>query len=201
VSEALLALSAAAIGAGAGLLGAFITAREQRRLDVFRFGHERRTDAEKEKRLAVADLARILSAVLQTMSWFTWEADNRPFRVTPAWVDRYDAEMKTLLPDLMASISVVAALSERTYRAFDPLVSEAFDLDAQIGKAASSLRDELDLTREEVGELKDPAFSLFRRFRETLATEMGHHGTDLGNETASSRDVGITVEHTHDEKA
>jgi hypothetical protein len=132
VSEALLALSAAAIGAGAGLLGAFITAREQRRLDVFRFGHERRTDAEKEKRLAVADLARILSAVLQTMNWFTWEADNRPFRVTPEWVDRYDAEMKTLLPDLMASISVVAALSERTYRAFDPLVSEAFELDAQI---------------------------------------------------------------------
>jgi hypothetical protein len=197
VGEALVALSAAAIGAAAGLLGAFIAAREQRQLDVLRFRHERRTDAEKEKRLAVADLARALSAVLQTMNWFTWDADNRPLRVTPEWVDRYDSEMKRLLPDLMASIAVVAALSERTYLAFDPLVSQALELDAQIGKAASSIHDEPDRTRETVGDLKDPAFSLFRRFRDTLATEMGRHGTDVDDERASWRDREVTVEHTH----
>ena len=184
-----MALSAAAIGALAGVLGAFVTAREQRRLDLLRFGHERRTAAEKEKRLAMAELARTLSAVLQAMNWFTWEADNRPQRVTPEWIDRYDADMKRLLPELMAAISVVAALSERAYRAFDPLVSEAFDLDVRIGTAASGLTGEPERATRAIGDLKAPAYALFRRLRETLATEMGRDGADLDGRAAPWRDL------------
>jgi hypothetical protein len=176
MSEALVALGAAAIGATAGLLGAFISARQQRRLDEVRFLQERRAEDNKNERLAVAELARALSRVLQTMNWFTWEADNRPSRVTVEWVDQYDADMKTLLPDLMGAIAIVAALSEPIYRAFDPLVSEAFDLDARIGKAASNLATDAAATRDQIGSLKEPAFTLFRRFREQLAVVMGHHG-------------------------
>jgi hypothetical protein len=173
MSEALVALGAATIGAVAGLSGAFITARQQRRLDELRFLHVRRADDEKERRLAVAELARSLSVVLHTMSWFTWEADNRPTRTTPAALEAYDGAMKAALPDLMAAISVVAALSNRAYRQFDPLVTKAFDLDGQIGKAASRLAEDPDRARQTIGEFKVAAFSLFRQFRDTLAAAMG----------------------------
>lgn len=144
MSEALVALSGAAIGSVMGLLGAFITARQQQRLEALKFTAERRAEAETQRRLAIADLARSLSRVIQLMSWFTWEAEHRPLRVSPEWVDRYDSEMKPLLPELMSAVSIVAALSEPTYRVFDPLVTKAIKLDGQIGTAASTLSDDPD---------------------------------------------------------
>jgi hypothetical protein len=78
MSEALVALGAAAIGAAAGLTGALIQARRQRQVETLKLEAMRQADSEKERRLAVAELARALSHALQTMNWFTWEADNRP---------------------------------------------------------------------------------------------------------------------------
>ncbi len=173
MSEALVALSGAAIGSVTGLLGAFITARQQQRLEALKFTAERRAEAETQRRLAIADLARTLSRVIQLMSWFTWEAEHRPLRISSEWVDRYDSEMKPLLPELMSAVSIVAALSEPTYRVFDPLVTKAFKLDGQIGTAASTLGDDPDGTRTKIAEMLGPVNSLFDEFRETLARVMG----------------------------
>ena len=68
MSEALVALTGAAIGSVTGLLGAFITARQQQRLEALKFTAERRSEAETQRRLAIADLARTLSRVIQLMS-------------------------------------------------------------------------------------------------------------------------------------
>lgn len=173
MSEALVALGAALIGASAGLLGAYVQGRQQRGLDELRLAEQRRIDRRERERLAVADLAGSLSRLLQLMNWFTWEAEHRPARVTPEWVDRYDEEMKALLPVAMGHIAAVAALSAPIFRAFDPLVSDAIDLDARIGVAASGVPDDPEVARRAIGEFKDPAFALFRRFRDELAHVMG----------------------------
>ena len=176
MSEALVALGAALIGATAGLGGAYVQGRQQRRLDEVRLAEQRRVARDERERLAVADLARSLSRVLQLMNWFTWEAEHRPARVNQEWVDRYDAEMKALLPEVMGHIATVAALSAAIFRAFDPLVSDAIDLDARIGVAASGVADDADGARAAIGMSKDPAFELFRRFRDELAHVMGRDG-------------------------
>ncbi len=176
MSDALVALGAAAIGATTGLLGALITARHQLKLNALKFIEERRSEDEKQKRLAVADLARALSRAIQAMSWFTWQAQHRPERVTPAQVDQYDAEMKVLLPDVMSAVSIVAALTERTFRAFDPLVTKAFELDGAIGVATSDVRGDPQRTAANIAPLLTSVNALFDEFRETLALVMGQEG-------------------------
>lgn len=86
------------------------------------------------------------------------------------WVDRYDNEMKLLLPELMSAVSTVAALSEPTYRVFDPLVTKAFKLDGQTGTAASTLSDNPDRTKTKISEMLGRVNSLFDEFeRRSLA--------------------------------
>ena len=145
---------------------------------------ERRAEDEKQERLAIADLARALTRVIQLMSWFTWEAEFRPSRVGSEWVDRHDAEMKPLLPDLMSAVSIVAALSEPTYRAFDPLVTRAFELDAEIGAAAFTLAEDREVTRAKIAVLRGPVNALFDQFREMLAVVMGYGDGPAQDRTA-----------------
>ena len=173
MSEALVALAAAAIGATTGLLGAFVTGRQQQRLESLRLSAERQAEEEKQTRLAVADLARTLSHVIQVTSWFAWEAEYRPYRVSTDWVDAHDTEMKELLPELTSALSIVAAVSQPAYRAFEPLASEAFKLDGAIGAAASTLVEDPDGTRLRIAEFNNTVNELMDRVNDRLAEVMG----------------------------
>ena len=89
-----MGLVAATIGAAAGLIASYITARQQKQLEVHRITAELAAEREREVRLVVGEFAAVLSRAIQVISWFTWQAAHRETVVSSAWVDAYDSEMR-----------------------------------------------------------------------------------------------------------
>jgi hypothetical protein len=173
VGTALVGLVAATIGAAAGLIASYITARQQKQLDIHRLTAELAAEREREVRLAVGEFAAVLSRAIQVISWFTWQAAHRVAVVSPAWMDAYDSEMRNQLPLVMAALSRVAALSPPAFQGFNPLVVEMFDIDASVGRAGSAIIDEPEAARARIAEFDDTTDRLFERFQNALATWAG----------------------------
>ena len=170
MGTAVVGLVAAVIGAAAGLIASYITARQQRQLEVARLDAQLDVEREREVRLAVAEFATEMSRVLQALSWFTWQAAWRPAVVSGGWVDAYDAEMKTQQPLVMASLSKLAALSPAAYERFEPLVSEMFGADARVARAGSVIDTEPEVARAQIAEFDEPTDDLFKRFQSEPAS-------------------------------
>ena len=111
-----------------------------------------------------------MSRVLQILSWYTWQAAHRRAVVGVGWVDAYDAEMKTQQPLVMASLSNLAALNPAAYARFEPLVSEMFEVDADVARAGSVIDTEPEVARAQIAEYDEPTDDLFKRFQRQLAT-------------------------------
>ena len=168
-----MGLVAATIGAAAGLGASYITARQQKQLEVHRATAERAAEREREVRLAVGEFAAVLSRAIQVISWFTWQAAHRVTVVSPAWVDAYDSEMREQLPLVMAALSRVAALSPAAFQTFNPLVVEMFDIDASVGRAGSAIDEAPDVARAGIAEFDHTTDALFERFQDALASWAG----------------------------
>ena len=166
----MIGLVAALIGAAAGLIASYITARQQRLLEAHRLDAQLDAERDREVRLAVGEFSTEMSRVLQTLSWFTWQAVHRRAVVNPAWVDAYDAEMRTQQPPVMAALSKLAALSPAAYARFEPLVSEMFEVDSQVASAGSVIDTEPNVARAQIAEYDTPADDLFKRFQRELAS-------------------------------
>jgi hypothetical protein len=170
VGTAVVGLLAAVIGAAAGLIASYITARQQRQLEVQRLDAQLDAERDREIRLAVSEFSAEMSRVLQTLSWFTWQAAHRAAVVSSGWVDAFDAEMKTQQPLVMAALSRLAALSPAAYARFEPLVSEMFEVDAQVARAGSGIDTGRDVARAQIAEYDEPTDDLFKRFQRELAS-------------------------------
>jgi hypothetical protein len=72
METAVVGFVAAVIGAAAGLIASYVTARQQRQLEVQRLDAQLDAERDREVRLAVGDFATDVSRILQTLSWFTW---------------------------------------------------------------------------------------------------------------------------------
>jgi hypothetical protein len=173
VGTAIVGLIAATIGAAAGLIASYITARQQKQLEVHRITAELATEREREVRLAVGEFAAVLSRAIQVISWFTWQAAHRETVVSSAWVDAYDSEMREHLPLVMAALSRVAALSPAAFQSFNPLVVEMFDIDASVGRAGSAIDEAPDVARAGIAVFDQTTDDLFARFQNALAAWAG----------------------------
>ena len=170
MGTAIVGLVAAVIGAAAGLIASYITARQQRQLEVQRLDAQLDAERDREVRLAVGEFATEMSRVLQMLSWFTWQAALRPAVVGVSWVDAYDAEMKSQQPLVMASLSKLAALNPAAYARFEPLVSEMFDADARVARAGSVIDTEPEVARAQIAKYDESTDDLFKRFQRELAS-------------------------------
>jgi hypothetical protein len=170
VGTAVIGLIAAVIGASAGLIASYITARQQRLLEVHRLAAQLDAERDREVRIAVGEFSTEMSRVLQTLSWFAWQAAHRATVVSPTWIDAYDADMKTQQPLVMAALSKLAALSPAAYARFEPLVSEMFEVDSQVAGAGSVIDTEPDVARAQIAEFDEPTDDLFNRFQRELAS-------------------------------
>ena len=169
MDTAIVGLLAASIGAAAGLAGAFVTARQQRVLELQRTEVQLVAERQRETRLAVGEFAGDMARAVQAISWFTWEAAHRVDHIGPDWVARYDTEMKQHLPVLMASLSRAAALSSVAFVRFKPLVEKLFDLDAEVAEAAVAVQSDVEAARARIAAFDDETTALFRRFQHELA--------------------------------
>ena len=143
-------LLAAAIAATAALSNTVITTWRQSRLEERRWDRarkdeqgkwqqQRQDEANASLRSAIASLAQQLATCVQTVAWFTWKAGHAPDSLTPEEIEKYNTDMKALLPTLVSGHLLVVALDPKKDAAIRPLVDAAYNLDHRTALASLEL--------------------------------------------------------------
>jgi hypothetical protein len=107
--------------------------------ELEKWKQQRQDDADAALRNAIASLGQQLATCVQTISWFTWKAEKAADSLGPEDIEKYDADMKALLPTLVSAHLLVVALDPTTDAAIKPLVETVYVLDARTALAAMKL--------------------------------------------------------------
>ncbi|MBI5294253.1 MAG: hypothetical protein HY869_02175 [Chloroflexi bacterium] len=169
-------LTGVLIGAIAGILGGYLSGWQQARLERQKWQRSRQDDTAKEISLAVAELMKKMAATAQNISWFTWEADYRPDRITKEAVDNYDVEMRRLFPEIDSALIVVSALSSKAYERLSPFVKKIYDLDLEVSRDTRMIINAPGKAIKGIASHKDVAFQLKNEIMKSVA--------NINNETA-----------------
>jgi hypothetical protein len=143
-------LVAAAIAAIASLSNTIITAwrqshleerkwRRARQDELDKWQQQRQDDADAALRTAIANLGQQLANCVQTISWFTWKAEKAPDTLTAEEIEKYNTDMKALLPPLVGAHLIVVALDPSQDASIKPLVETMYTLDARTAVASTQL--------------------------------------------------------------
>lgn len=155
--------------------------------ELDRWKQQRQDDAAASLRTAIASLGQQLAACVQSISWFTWKAEKAPDSLTPEEIEKYDADMKALLPPLVGGHLLVVALDPAKDADIKPLVAWVYVLDARTALAATKLddsrKDALDELRECYAESNEFLKTLHDRFAGILS---GAHAITPPTITSSS---------------
>ena len=135
-------LLGAGVGLAGGVIGGALTVWHQRRLERDKAVNARADAVAKELAGGVQQLTISIASALHSMCWITWLAANRPERLTQKRIDKYDAEQHATLPKILGYLSTTAALDLELYHKLRPRVDEIFRLDAAIGKAGLSFKED-----------------------------------------------------------
>jgi hypothetical protein len=84
------------------------------------------------------------------MCWLTWLAAARPEQLTQARIDKYDEEQHATLPKILGYLSTTAALDSILYHMLSEHVDEVFRLDAEIGRAGLSFKEDAGAAAKEL---------------------------------------------------
>ena len=157
------------IGAGAGILGGYLSGWQQARLEYKKWQRTRQDETVKEINLAVTELMKKIATTAQTISWFTWEADYRPDRITKETIDNYDLEIRRLFPEIDSALIMVSSLSNKAYERLSPLVNKIYNLDLEVSRATRMIINEPDKAIKGIASHKDVAFELKSEIMKSVA--------------------------------
>ncbi len=162
-------LAGVLIGAGAGILGGYISGWQQARLEYKKWQRTRQDETIKEINITVAELMKKMATTAQTISWFTWEADYRPDRINKKSVDNYDLEMRSLFPEIDSALIMVSALNNKAYERLSPLVLKIYDLDLEVSRATRMIIKTPDKAIKGIASHKTAAFQLKSEIMKSVA--------------------------------
>lgn len=141
MDAAVAGLIGAVIGAGLSLVTTLVSGWQDSKLERDRWLRVRKDQANKDLRVAVADLARRLAAGVHSIEWLTWPAKNQPDKLTAEQLDAkvrsYNQEVHGLFSELTGCLVVIAAHDRQVYEQMRALVQAFSDLDAGVAMAAS----------------------------------------------------------------
>src|SRR5262245_15820676 len=101
MDTALVGILVALIGLVAGLLGGYLTARQQARLEERKWRVARQDELEKEIRLAAAEVTRKVVSAVQAISWLAWKAKYQPDQIDNDDITAYDKKISELFSEIM----------------------------------------------------------------------------------------------------
>jgi hypothetical protein len=128
---------AALIGATGAFAGAWLSTRQERKLEHERWLRARQEDAEDARAAAVVDVTTHLAAALQTIVWFTAAAGMREQRFTEQTILDYDDDMRRHLTATIQRLVGVAHRDAAAFTALEKLAQEVWELDGRVaGNAA-----------------------------------------------------------------
>jgi hypothetical protein len=125
-------LEGAMIGVPVLVIGFLIN----RNLEAFRSKQERRLDASKNVRQAMADLAKHLASCIHSITWLCWSVQHSPAAIRGN-IKAYNTEMHKQLSDLMAARVILAAQDNEKYNVLAPLMTRMFALDSKVAKVVA----------------------------------------------------------------
>ncbi len=163
-----LTLIAALVAAFASVFGVIYATWSQSNLEEKKWFQARQDEANKNQRLAVADLAGKMGKAVQQMEWITWMANNEPENFSVADVKTYNKEINELFSEISASHLIIAALNKSAYDKVTPLVYELYGLDTKIALSGAKYKKSKQDGLAELQNLKGAA----NGYAEKLQKEM-----------------------------
>ena len=128
----------------------------------------RRTALDSELREAVRQFTFAAGSAIHSMSWITWDFDQRG-RVNKEMVTDYDAEMHQLFPTIIAQLAVIAMLNRDVYDSLAPFADEIIKLDGTLSSAMISEQQEVGSQVEALRRCYATAVDLEAGFRGGVA--------------------------------
>lgn len=96
----------------------------------------RESEASKNIRLALAELAKNLGSCIHSITWLCWSVQHSPAAIRGN-IKSYTAEMHKQLSELMASRVILAAQDNEKYNILAPVVAKMVALDSKVGKVVA----------------------------------------------------------------
>lgn len=135
MDAALTGLIGTGIGAGAGIVGSAMTAWYQSRVERERTRAARADELTRAERQALQGLVKLIATGTQAISWLAWSVAEEPPDLARLEADKYDINMRKLLPRLVEAQVAAAGVSKHSYERIDPLVRQLYNLDREVGTA------------------------------------------------------------------
>jgi hypothetical protein len=134
------ALVIAIIAAVTSIGGAVIGTWSAHSLEREKWEQTTKSEAIKERNLAIAAFARNIAACGQETSWFLSKAANDAEQFSNDDIAAYDSDVKGYLAELVSSLFFVAAHDKQAYESLLPLSKQYFELDGAAAGAAKTFR-------------------------------------------------------------
>jgi hypothetical protein len=168
ITKEQLTLIAAVIAAVVSLFNIFYTTFSQSRLESQKWIQARQDDADKNLRLAVADLTRKLAIGSHRMGWVTWKAVYARDSFSAEDIATYDKDMREVLPDVIAAHLLIAAMDRKTYDKIGPLAEKLYMIDGAIGQAGHDFIN----SKRQINSKWMELYNLCLKYQDQLKKEM-----------------------------
>jgi hypothetical protein len=156
--DAVIGFVGALVGAGAALAGTFITGRR-----------ESRDARDREVRLAAAEQVKALGLAFHSIEWLIWKARYAPSEFSAENLRLYEQEIHATMGTLVGGLAVIAALDFNTYRRFQVLTKELYDLDNEVGKIAARYQEQPQQTITELAATYDRTITYDEQLNRSIA--------------------------------
>jgi hypothetical protein len=123
-----------------GIVGGWLAGRYSAQAALDSWRRSRKDVAASLSVQAIKDLATELARASHHACWITWKASCDPDRLSAEEIERYDADMHECLPKLLGAQAALAAIDGQSAAAIQAAVGEILALDARIGEACVSWR-------------------------------------------------------------
>lgn len=154
---------------------------QNRRIEEFKSQLATETEARRNIRLAVAEVAKRVAAAAHSIAWTTWPARYSPNDFAAKNLNKYDEEIHLLLSDIVGARVVLAALSPTVHGQLSQLIDRLYGLDVDMGEVKSLLAQDrsrglaaLSQIHEASGKLDDQLLDAVTKLKiEPLQHEAG----------------------------
>ena len=134
-------------------------------------------EAERQKRFQsqLASAGKKLLELQHAINWYVWMAYGTPKRLTLEAMEKYDAEVRQLFPEILSELVEIAVINEDAFNELDAVYQELVTMDAQFANIVSSSTRDGEIQVEPSEELEtlfqrvvDSKEEVFERVRKSL---------------------------------
>lgn len=109
-------------------------------IESFKSQETRKNEIARERRIAIAELAKKIAAAYHSMEWLTWKAVHDSTGFCSKDIDAYDNEIKSLFTQIVGTRVVAAAVAPGLNTQAGKMAQELYILDAEISFAGSQYK-------------------------------------------------------------